>query len=114
MLQAATRLQDIRACVYEALSDIPEAIRQAQKYVEIYKKEEPYRLKQETVALYNAILITLQNILGFFTRTAGSKSSEAPQTLIFLTKKTINKEGPFTHSSIKKTTKRPSPGVSKT
>ena len=82
MLQAATRLQDIRECVYEALADIPEAIRQAQKYVEIYKKEEPFRLKQETAALYSLILITLQHILGFFTRTAGSESPRISRILI--------------------------------
>lgn len=83
MHQAASRLHDIRECVYEALADIPEAIRQAQKYVEIYKNEEPFRLKQETVALYSVILVTLQHILGFFTRTAGSKSRRISQVLDF-------------------------------
>ncbi|KAL9119792.1 MAG: hypothetical protein Q9187_003655 [Circinaria calcarea] len=66
ILGAASRLHDIRTFVYMALSEIPDAVEKARRYMNIYKNTSAFQLTQRTIELYSAILVALKDIMDYF------------------------------------------------
>lgn len=53
----------VRSSIYEALQDIPEAVRNARRYMSVYKDTKAYELSQKTAKLFSAVLKALEAII---------------------------------------------------
>lgn len=69
-------MENVRETIYEALSDIPEAMEEATGYLKIYGSSHfNTRLLEVTAKLYTHVLIALRRIVEYFTKNWLSRSS---------------------------------------
>ncbi|KAK8116432.1 uncharacterized protein PG998_004713 [Apiospora kogelbergensis] len=67
VIGAAGRYTKIEETVFKALSDIPEAMESARRYVQIYDENQDRSLEKKTFNLFRTILRALIQIMKFFT-----------------------------------------------
>lgn len=64
--QAAGRYVTVEDSIFDALSDLPEMMDGARKYISIYRDHPDQSLERKTFDLYVAILKSLTHIMQFF------------------------------------------------
>lgn len=65
-IKAANRFHEVQDCAFDALIEIPEAMENSRRYVEIYQDLLDQRLECKTFDLYLAVLRALNQIMKFF------------------------------------------------
>ncbi|KAK7912143.1 hypothetical protein PG985_014624 [Apiospora marii] len=63
---AAGRYKNVEESIFKALSEIPEIMESARRYVQIYHQNRYHSLERKTFDLFRAILRTLLHIMKFF------------------------------------------------
>lgn len=73
ILQAASRYVEVEETIFGALSELPEMMEGAKRYIQIYQGYPEQLLERKTFDLYLSILVALNHIMQFF---ADSSASE--------------------------------------
>jgi hypothetical protein len=85
-VQAASRYIEVEDFIFEAISELPEIMEGARKYVKIYKDYPDHSLERKTFDLFLAILKSLNHMMQFF---ADSSASEwLPPVATYIVQKT--------------------------
>ncbi|KAK6836819.1 hypothetical protein PG987_007314 [Apiospora arundinis] len=79
VIGAAGRYNKVEEAIFESLSEIPEIMESARRYVQIYYENRDQRLEQKTFELFRAILRALIQIMEFF---ADSRKRKVFQPLL--------------------------------
>lgn len=72
-MQAASRYVEVEEKIFDALSELPEMMEDARRYIEIYKDYRNQLLERKTFDLYLSILTALNHIMQFFADSSTSK-----------------------------------------
>ncbi|KAK7993368.1 hypothetical protein PG989_006749 [Apiospora arundinis] len=80
VIGAAGRYNKVEEAIFESLSEIPETMESARRYVQIYYENQDQRLQQKTFELFRAILRALIQTMEFF---ADNRKRKVFQPLLY-------------------------------